>query len=80
MPRSSGNTAKTLIKEFDDSLTRMDGEKDIQKRIVERVHGDLGIDPTAFKTAAAAYRRDKLSDTLRLLNMQTDLIEGLLEQ
>jgi hypothetical protein len=72
-------TLQTLIKEFDDSLTRVDGERDIQKRIMERAHVEFDADPAAFKLAAAAYHRDKLSDTLQQLHMQADLIEGLID-
>ena len=72
-------TLQTLIKEFDDSLTRVDGEKDIQKRILERAHVEHGIEPGAFRKAAMAYHQDKLSDTLQQLHMQADLIEGLID-
>jgi hypothetical protein len=72
-------TLQTLIKEYDDSLTRVDGEKDQQKRIVERAHVEHGIDPAAFRKAAAAYHQDKLSDTLKQLTEQVDLIEGLID-
>jgi hypothetical protein len=72
-------TIQTLIKEFDDSLTRVDGEKDIQKRIVERAHVEYGAESRAFRKAAMAYHQDKLSDTLQKLHMQADLIEGLID-
>jgi len=72
-------TLQTLIKEFDDSLTRVDGEKDQQKRIVERAHVEFNADPSAFRKAAMAYHADKLSDTLQQLHIQADLIEGLID-
>jgi hypothetical protein len=72
-------TLQTLIKEFDDSLTRVDGEKDIQKRIIERASFEHKADPGAFRKAAIAFHQDKLSDTLQQLHMQADLIEGLID-
>jgi hypothetical protein len=72
-------TLQTLIKEFDDSLTRVDGEKDIQKRIIERAHVEHRTEPGAFRKAAVAYHQDKLSDTLQQLNEQVNLIEGLID-
>ena len=72
-------TLQTLIKEYDDSLTRVDGEKDQQKRIVERAHVEFNAEPSAFRKAAVAYHQDKLSDTLQQLHMQADMIEGLID-
>ena len=72
-------TIQTLIKEFDDSLTRVDGEKDQQKRIMERAHVEFDAEPSAFRKAAVAYHQDKLSDTLQQLHVQADLIEGLID-
>jgi hypothetical protein len=73
-------TLQTLIKEYDDSLTRVDGEKDQQKRIVERAHVEFNADPGAFRKAAVAYHQDKLSDTLQQLHEQADLIAGLINE
>ena len=69
----------THLKEFSDSLLRMEGEKELQKAIAEKVESELNIKPTHFKKAATAYFKDKLSDLRDDTAQQYHLFNSILE-
>jgi len=52
-----------LVKEYGDSLLRMDAEKDLQKAIAERAELECQVKPVHFKKSALAYYKDKVKIT-----------------
>ncbi len=70
-------TLSDLITEYGNSLSRMDGERDLQKEIVAKAE-KLSIRPQAFKKIAAAFYRDKVGELREATQEQLDLLETLL--
>ncbi len=70
-------TLLTLVTEYGNSLTRIDGEKDFQKSVVERAETECWIKPAAFKKAAVAYYKDQVQALREDLEGQLDLLDTL---
>jgi hypothetical protein len=64
-----------LVKEYGDSLLRMDAEKDIQKAMAERAELECQVKPAHFKKSALAYYKDKVKITRDDLEEQLDLLD-----
>jgi hypothetical protein len=67
----------TLILEYGDSLTRMDGERDLQKQIVTRAESECHVQPAVFKTVATAYHKDRVDQLAEFVEQQLAQIESL---
>ncbi len=65
----------TYVKEYGDSLLRMDGERELQKAIAERAETDCRVKPAHFKKAATAYFKDKVKELREDIGGQLDLLE-----
>lgn len=65
----------TLLDEYDGSLTRMQGEKDLQKSIEERAIDECGLTGKAFKAVANALWRDQVNTAVETLEEQLEAFE-----
>ncbi len=65
----------TYVKEYGDSLLRVEAEKDLQKAIAEKAETDCRCKPTHFKKAATAYFKDKVKELREDTEMQLGLLE-----
>ena len=65
----------TYVKEYGDSLLRMDGERELQKAIAEKAETDCRVKPAHFKKAATAYFKDKVKELREDISGQLDLLE-----
>jgi hypothetical protein len=65
----------TYVKEYGDSLLRMDGERELQKAIAERAETDCRVKPAHFKKAATAYFKDNVKELREDIGGQLDLLE-----
>ena len=82
------NTLLKLIKEYSDSLLRIESEKDLQKAIAEQAEEECQVKPAQFKKAAMAYFKDKVKALRDELGEQvsnasktaSDSILGILSQ
>lgn len=54
------NKLLSFIKEYGDSLLRIESEKDLQKAIAEQAEAECQVKPAQFKKAAMAYFKDKV--------------------
>lgn len=69
-----------LLNEYDQSLTRMHGEKDLQKSIIERAVNELTIEGKTFRAVATAQWRDQ-KNTLRVeLEEQLSLLDAIMPE
>lgn len=64
-----------LVKEYGDSLLRMDAEKDLQKAISERAELECKVKQSNFKKSALAYYKDKVKITRDDLEEQLNLLD-----
>lgn len=71
-------TLKSLISDYSDSLTRIDGEKDLMARIAQEAELHHKIKPTVFKKVAGAFHKDKAKDMRDDLAEQVDLFDQLI--
>lgn len=71
---------KTLLSEFGDSLTRVDGEKAHQTAIAERAENECQCNPKHFKKLAVALHKDQARITREDLEGQMDLFDLVLEE
>ena len=69
------NKLLTLIKEYGDSLLRIESEKDLQKAIAEQAEAECQVKPAQFKKAAMAYFKDKVKELREELGEQMDLLD-----
>ncbi len=67
----------SLISEYGDSLTRMDGERDLLKAIEDRAETECGMPAKAFRTAAVAYHKDQVTKKREELTEQIDAFERI---
>ncbi len=70
----------TYIKEYGDSLLRMDGERELQKAIAERAETVCRVKPAHFKKAATAYFKDKVKELREDISGQLDLLESIQDE
>ena len=70
----------TYVKEYGDSLLRMDGERELQKAIAERAETDCRVKPARFKKAATAYFKDKVKELREDISGQLDLLESIQDE
>lgn len=70
----------TYVKEYGDSLLRMDGERELQKAIAERAETDCRVKPAHFKKAATAYFKDKVKELREDISGQLDLLESIQDE
>lgn len=70
----------TYVKEYSDSLLRVDAEKELQKAIAENAEEHHSIKPTHFKKAATAYFKDKVKELRDDLGEQLGLLEYLQDE
>jgi len=63
-----------LVKEYGDSLLRMDAEKDLQKAMAERAELECQVNTVHFKNPAIAYYKDKVKITRDDLEEKLDSI------
>ena len=71
-------TLKSLISDYSDSMTRIDGEKDLMGRIAQEAELHHKIKPAVFKKVAGAFHKDKAKDTRDDLAEQVDLFDQLI--
>lgn len=72
------NTLKTLlnlIEEYGNSLTRIQGEKDLMKCIEARAVTECGMDAKVFKTVATAYWKDQVAQVCEDLDAVQDAFD-----
>jgi len=67
----------TFIKEYGDSLLRIDAEKDLQKAIAERAELECHVKPAHFRKSATAYFKDKVKSLREELGEQMDLLDTI---
>ncbi len=70
----------TYVKEYGDSLLRMDGERELQKAIAEKAETDCRVKPAHFKKAATAYFKDKVKELREDISGQLDLLESIQDE
>ncbi len=68
-------TLLKLIKEYSDSLLRIESEKDLEKAIAEQAEVECQVKPAQFKKAAMAYFKDKVKALRDELGEQMDLLD-----
>ena len=64
-----------LISEYGNSLTRIQGEKDLLKAIEARAVGECEVTSKAFKTLATAHWADTVAKVRDDLEAQLDLLD-----
>jgi len=69
-------TLSSLITEYGHSLTRMDGERDLQKEIVAKAE-QLAVTPATFRKIARAFHRGSVGDLRETVQEQLALLDGL---
>jgi hypothetical protein len=69
------NSLLKLIKEYSDSLLRIESEKDLEKAIAEQAEVECQVKPAQFKKAAMAYFKDKVKELRDDLGEQMDLLD-----
>lgn len=69
-----------LLNEYDQSLTRMQGEKDLQKSITERAVDELIIEAKTFKAVALANWRDQRKKLKSELEVQLSLLDAIMPE
>jgi len=67
------------ISEYDNSLTRIDGEKDLMKAIATKVQAELNIDARHFVKVATAAYKDALTAELEAAEKLVELFETVRE-
>jgi hypothetical protein len=67
----------SLISEYGNCLTRIEGEKDMIKFIEAKAVTECGITTKAFKIVATAHHKDQVSTVLDELNRQVDLLDEI---
>ena len=75
----SNETLMNLVKEYGNSLLRVDSEKDLQKTMAERAEKECSVKPAHFRKVSNAYYKDKLSDMREDNHGQLDLLDSILE-
>ncbi len=65
------------IKEYGDSLLRIEAEKGLQKVIAERAEYECQVKTAHFKKAAMAYFKDKVKDVREDMTEQLDLLDSI---
>lgn len=70
----------TYVKEYGDSLLRIDAEKELQKAMAEKAESHHNIKPSHFKKAAAAYYKDKVKELRDDLGEQLSLLEFIQDE
>ena len=70
-------TLLNLISEYGDSLTRVDGERELRKAIEDRAENECGMTDKAFRTAATAYHKDQVTKKREELSEQIDAFERI---
>ena len=68
-------TLSGLLLEYQHSLDRMAGERDLLKTLEARALKECGIEPKAFRAVATALWKDEVDKTLEELTEKADLIE-----
>jgi hypothetical protein len=69
------NSLLKLIKEYGDSLLRIESEKDLEKAIAVQAEVECKVKPAQFKKAAMAYFKDKVKALRDDLGEQMDLLD-----
>ena len=69
---------QTLISDYSNSLTRIDGEKDLMSRIAVEAELQCKIKPALFKKVAMAFHKDNAKNMRDDLQEQVDLFDQLL--
>lgn len=69
-----------LIKEYGNSLLRVESEKELQKAIAEQAETLYDVKSLHFKKAANAYFKDKVKIIRDDLSEQLDLLELIQNQ
>ena len=67
----------TFIKEYGDSLLRIDAEKELQKAIADRAETECQVKPAHFRKSAVAYFKDKVKTLREELGEQLDLLDTI---
>ena len=73
------NALHTLLREYGDSLTRIDGEKHHQAAIAKRAETECKCTQRHFKKLALALHKDQMKETRDDLGDQIDLFDQMLE-
>ena len=68
-------TLSGLLLEYQHSMDRMAGERDLLKTLEARALKECAVEPKAFRTVAAALWKDEMDKTLAELMEKADLIE-----
>lgn len=77
MTPDTRKTLLDLIAEYGHSLTRIQGEKDLQKAIEARAVVECGVSLKAFKTVAAAHWADKSQSAREDLEAILDVFDAV---
>ena len=78
MTPEARKTLLNLISEYGDSLTRIEGERELMKAIEARAaHPVIGLTVKAFRRLATAYHRDQVAPTREALEEQLDAFEAV---
>lgn len=70
----------TYVKEYGESLLRIDAEKELQKAMAEKAESHHSIKPSHFKKAATAYYKDKVKELRDDLGEQLSLLEFIQDE
>jgi hypothetical protein len=68
-------TLSGLLLEYQHSLDRMAGERDLLKTLESRALKECGVETEAFRAVATAMWKDQIPRLLAALTEKTDLIE-----
>lgn len=72
------SSLQTLIADYSNSLTRIEGEKDLMSRIAVEAELQCKIKPALFKKVAMAFHKDNAKNMRDDLQEQVDLFDQLL--
>lgn len=82
MTPEARQTLLNLISEYGDSLTRIEGERELMKAIEARAADPraCGLTVKAFRLLATAYHRDQVADTRAALEDQLEAFETVRDE
>jgi hypothetical protein len=67
------------LREFSNSLTRAEAEKDFQKDVLDRMQDDFALPKATMRKVAVIYHKQNLSEVVGQVSDIEDLYEALVK-
>lgn len=81
IPSSPEDRRKVLeaMKEYSNSLTRIEAEKDFQKEVLDKIEEDFDLPKKYMRKVANIYHKQNLTEVVGQVNDIEDLYEALVK-